>query len=63
MKKKLTANTNEALETGAFGLPWFVCTNKEGKTEKFWGVDHLGQVVDFLGLERGGMGRVGRSLL
>lgn len=29
-----------------------VCTNSSGKTEGFWGVDHLGQVVDFLGLKK-----------
>jgi hypothetical protein len=33
-----------------------VCTNTDGKTEGFWGVDHLGQVADFLGLERPQMG-------
>lgn len=28
-----------------------VCTDAQGKTEGFWGVDHLGQVAQFLGLE------------
>ncbi|KAK5789002.1 hypothetical protein VI817_009960 [Penicillium citrinum] len=37
---------------GAFGLPWFQCTNSEVKTEGFWGIDHLGVVADFLGLDR-----------
>lgn len=31
-----------------------VCTNAEGQTEGFFGVDHLGQVAQFLGL--GGRG-------
>lgn len=29
-------------------------TNAEGKTEKYWGIDHLGQVCNHLGLERPG---------
>ena len=56
IKKRLSANTAEALETGAFGLPWYVCTNGQGKTECFWGFDHLGQVIHFLGLEREKLG-------
>jgi hypothetical protein len=27
-------------------------TNAEGKTEGYWGFDHLGQVVDHLDLKR-----------
>ncbi|KAI9370321.1 thioredoxin-like protein [Aspergillus egyptiacus] len=52
IKSRLTANTQQAFDSGAFGLPWFECTNSKGEKEGFWGVDHLGQVVDFLGLER-----------
>lgn len=51
-KKKLMANTEEAFESGAFGLPWFVCEKGTGESEGFWGVDHIGQVLDFLGLGR-----------
>ncbi|KAB5585375.1 thioredoxin-like protein [Coniochaeta sp. 2T2.1] len=51
-KKILADNTDRAFAEGAFGLPWMTCVNAEGKTEGFWGVDHLGQVVQFLGLER-----------
>jgi 2-hydroxychromene-2-carboxylate isomerase len=51
-KDLLLKNTDKAFEDGAFGLPWFKCTNSKGETEGFWGVDHLGQVTDFLGLER-----------
>ena len=47
-------NTDRALEEGAFGLPWFVATNAKGETEGFWGFDHLGLVIEHLGLERGG---------
>ncbi|KAH8892080.1 HCCA isomerase/glutathione S-transferase kappa [Thozetella sp. PMI_491] len=53
-KKQLLENTSKAFDNGAFGLPWFVCTNSDGKTEGFWGVDHIGQVVEYLGLSRPG---------
>ena len=55
-KKLLADNTDLAVKEGAFGLPWFVATNSKGETEGFWGFDHLGQVVDHLGLEREGKG-------
>lgn len=51
VKAALTANTDKSFKEGAFGLPWFQCTNAEGKTEGFWGIDHLGVVADFLGLD------------
>lgn len=54
VKKKLVENTDRAFESGAFGLPWFECVNREGEREGFWGFDHLGQVVRFLGLAEGG---------
>lgn len=53
-KKLLAANTDKAFASGAFGLPWFECQNSNGDIEGFWGVDHMGQVFDFLGLERPG---------
>lgn len=49
-------NTEKAFAQGAFGLPWLICTNPVGETEGFWGVDHLGQVVEFLGLKKPGDG-------
>lgn len=52
VKSLLGANTDRAFKSGAFGLPWFECTNSRGQTEGFWGIDHLGQVADFLGLDR-----------
>ncbi|KAL4820528.1 thioredoxin-like protein [Aspergillus spinulosporus] len=52
IKTRLSANTQQALDSGAFGLPWFECTNSTGEKEAFWGIDHLGQVVEFLGLDR-----------
>ena len=51
-KKKLSENSDYAMAEGAFGLPWFVATNEKGDKEAFWGVDHMGQVVEHLGLER-----------
>lgn len=50
-KALLAANTKLAFEKGAFGLPWFSCTNSSGEEQGFWGVDHLGQVLEFLELE------------
>lgn len=52
IKSLLTSKTDEAFKSGAFGLPWFHCTNAKGQTEGFWGIDHLGQVAEFLELER-----------
>lgn len=51
-KKTLTRNTSAAFDTGAFGLPWLVCTRPDGETDAFWGVDHLAQVATFLGVEK-----------
>ncbi len=51
-KAVLAANTQAALADGAFGMPWMVATNAKGETECFWGVDHLGQVIEHLGLRK-----------
>lgn len=55
-KETLLKNSDQAVAEGAFGLPWFVATNSQGETEGFWGVDHLGQVVAHLGIEKPEMG-------
>ncbi|KAL2057143.1 hypothetical protein ABVK25_002882 [Lepraria finkii] len=52
VKKLLSTKTNEALEEGAFGLPWFVATNAKGENECYWGFDHIAQVTNHLGLEK-----------
>ncbi|RMZ92667.1 hypothetical protein DV736_g121, partial [Chaetothyriales sp. CBS 134916] len=52
-KKRLLENTEESFRIGAFGLPWFQCTNEKGEVQGFWGFDHLGQVIRFLGLDKG----------
>ncbi|OJD19942.1 hypothetical protein AJ78_00136 [Emergomyces pasteurianus Ep9510] len=51
IKDLLVANGDKAVEIGAFGLPWFECTNSRGQTECFWGVDHMAQVAAFLDLD------------
>lgn len=51
-KTILASNTNKAFTDGAFGLPWMVCTDATGQKEGFWGVDHLGQVAQFLELKK-----------
>ncbi|KAH6621259.1 thioredoxin-like protein [Chaetomium sp. MPI-SDFR-AT-0129] len=61
IKQALINNTDAAFDSGAFGLPWLVCTTGTGtsdskKTEAFFGVDHLGRAAHFLGLERPGSG-------
>ncbi|KAJ9621113.1 hypothetical protein H2204_012007 [Knufia peltigerae] len=50
VKTELSSRTQQAYEDGAFGLPWFQCETVDGQKEGFWGFDHMGQVVRFLGL-------------
>jgi 2-hydroxychromene-2-carboxylate isomerase len=52
VKDRLVENTQECFGVGGFGLPWFEVMNGEGVKRGFWGFDHLGQVADFLGLEK-----------
>ncbi|KAJ5153691.1 Major facilitator superfamily [Penicillium coprophilum] len=47
----LGRRTQEAFTSGAFGLPWFDCVDAQGVKESFWGIDHLGRLVDFLQLD------------
>ena len=51
-KAALDESTQKAFGSGAFGLPWLDCTQPEGETESFWGIDHFGRLVDFLNLDR-----------
>lgn len=51
VKALLRRNTDEAIASGAPGVPWIQATDAQGREEYFWGFDHLGQVVRFLGLE------------
>lgn len=50
-KDKLTQNTKDALEQGAFGAPWFKLTNANGVEEPLFGSDRWAYMWDFLGIE------------
>ena len=64
VKELLNGNSKLALDAGAFGVPFWVCVDGEGREAVFFGVDRVGMVVDFMGLERGGDdGRGFRALL
>ena len=39
VKQKLNAVTKLALDSGAFGCPWYLVTNSSGKKEPFFGSD------------------------
>jgi 2-hydroxychromene-2-carboxylate isomerase len=39
MKERVKEVTGEALKKGAFGAPWLVATNGDGKSEAFFGSD------------------------
>lgn len=39
MKSALSDATQKALDRGAFGAPWFWVTNRDGKSEPFFGSD------------------------
>ncbi|KAF3482076.1 uncharacterized protein GIQ15_04835 [Arthroderma uncinatum] len=51
IKKALTDRTQEALDRGAFGAPWFwVKNNETGKEEPFFGSDRFHFMWEFLGV-------------
>lgn len=39
VKQKLNAVTKLSLDSGAFGCPWYIVTNAEGRKEPFFGSD------------------------
>ncbi|CAG8073447.1 unnamed protein product [Penicillium salamii] len=49
-KQALTANTQAALDKGAYGAPWFWVRNSEGKEEPFFGSDRFAFMWQYLGL-------------
>ena len=53
VKALLNGNTEKALEAGAFGVPFWVVADGEGREGVFFGVDRVGMVLDFMCLERG----------
>ncbi|CCG81131.1 putative 2-hydroxychromene-2-carboxylate isomerase [Taphrina deformans PYCC 5710] len=54
-KEEILATTKKILADGAFGLPWFDVTNKQGETEHFFGNDRWVHITDFLGVEWKGL--------
>lgn len=45
-KQALTANTQTALDKGAYGAPWFWVHNSDGKEEPFFGSDrYVGETL------------------
>ncbi|KAF2430299.1 thioredoxin-like protein [Tothia fuscella] len=50
IKQELNEKTKQALDSGAFGCPWFEVTNTNGKKEPFFGSDRFHFMFDFLGL-------------
>ncbi|KAK1969512.1 DSBA-like thioredoxin domain-containing protein [Colletotrichum sublineola] len=50
IKDSVKAKTQEAIERGAFGAPWFWVVNDEGKGEPFFGSDRFQFMYDYLGV-------------
>lgn len=50
IKKELKDRTQEAVDKGAFGAPWIIATNAEGKKEPFFGSDRFHFVYEFLSI-------------
>ncbi|KAF5027257.1 hypothetical protein F66182_673 [Fusarium sp. NRRL 66182] len=48
MKERVKELTGEAAAQGAFGTPWLWVTNKDGKSEPFFGSDRFNHVYRFL---------------
>ncbi|PNH56723.1 hypothetical protein VD0003_g1040 [Verticillium dahliae] len=49
-KNTLKAQTQKAIDQGAFRAPWFWVTNPQGKEEPFFGSDRFHFIYKFLGL-------------
>ena len=47
-KKLLTDETANLVSKGAFGAPWFLVRNKEGKEEPFFGSDRFHYILQYL---------------
>ncbi|KAI9905021.1 hypothetical protein N3K66_001550 [Trichothecium roseum] len=50
MKGVLRAETERAVELGAFGAPWIWAVNADGKGEAFFGSDRFNHVYKYLGV-------------
>lgn len=49
-KQKLLDRTQEAVDKGAYGAPWFWVRNGKGAEEPFFGSDRFHYMWEFLGL-------------
>lgn len=49
-KDALNAATKLALDNGAYGAPWWICTSAQGETEPFFGSDRWAHICTFMGL-------------
>ncbi|KAF4457516.1 hypothetical protein F53441_566 [Fusarium austroafricanum] len=50
MKVRVKELTAEAVKKGAFGAPWLMVTNADGKSEAFFGSDRFNHIYRFLGI-------------
>ncbi|PTD09291.1 hypothetical protein HYE67_007054 [Fusarium culmorum] len=50
MKERVKEVTGFALKKGAFGAPWLIATNADGKSEAFFGSDRFNHIYRFLGV-------------
>ncbi|KZN94563.1 Glutathione S-transferase kappa [Penicillium chrysogenum] len=62
-KQALTANTQIALDKGAYGAPWFWVRNAEGKEQPFFGSDRFAFMWMYLGLPFQDVAIVEKSML
>lgn len=51
VKAELKRVTEEAIASGAFGVPWMVVESKTGEKDIIWGVDHLDVVAEMCGVQ------------
>ncbi|KAK1640629.1 DSBA-like thioredoxin domain-containing protein [Colletotrichum phormii] len=50
IKDSVKAKTQEAIDHGAFGAPWFWAVNEQGKGEPFFGSDRFHFIYEYLGV-------------
>ncbi|KAK1498349.1 DSBA-like thioredoxin domain-containing protein [Colletotrichum cuscutae] len=50
IKDSVKTKTQEAIDHGAFGAPWFWAVNEQGKGEPFFGSDRFHFIYEYLGI-------------
>ncbi|KAK1691461.1 DSBA-like thioredoxin domain-containing protein [Colletotrichum godetiae] len=50
IKNSVKAKTQDAIDHGAFGAPWFWAVNEQGKGEPFFGSDRFHFIYEYLGV-------------